>query len=166
MNDKAYELAERALRLLVERSATVGVTESLTGGMLGATLTAVPGSSAAFRGGLVVYATDLKESLAGVPGPLLAAEGPVSAHVAGALAAGARDRLEATYGVGLTGVAGPDAQDGQPVGTVYVAVAGPDSGEVRSVQLPGARAEVRAAAVSVGLELLIEVLLGGAESRR
>ena len=160
MNEASIARAAHVLDLLVARAATVGVAESLTGGMLGATLTAVPGSSAAFRGGLVVYATDLKESLAGVPGPLLAAEGPVSAHVAGALAAGARDRLGATYGVGVTGVAGPDAQDGQPVGTVYVAVAGPDDGEVRSMRLPGDRGDVREGAVGAALDLLIEVVGG------
>jgi nicotinamide-nucleotide amidase len=150
--------AERVHALLLDRGATVAVAESLTGGLLGAALTTTPGSSATFRGGLVVYATDLKESVAGVPGPLLDAEGPVSAHVAAALAAGARDRLAATYGVGVTGVAGPDAQDGHPVGTVYVAVAGPDGGEVRSLDLPGDRAGIRAAAVAAALELLLAVL--------
>ena len=102
-------------RLLAQHGATVAVAESLTGGLLGAALTTTPGSSATFRGGLIVYATDLKETLAGVPGPLLEAEGPVSAHVAAARAAGARDRLGATYGVGVTGVAGPDPQNGQPL---------------------------------------------------
>ena len=73
----------------------------------------------------VVYATDLKETLAGVPGPLLSTAGAVSAETAAALAAGARERLGATYGVGATGVAGPDEQEGQPVGTVHLAVSGP-----------------------------------------
>jgi nicotinamide-nucleotide amidase len=145
-------------RALTDRAETVAVAESLTGGMLGAALTRTPGASATFRGGVIVYATDLKESLAGVPGPLLAAEGAVSAHVAAALAAGARDRLGATYGVGVTGVAGPDAQDGQPVGTVHVGVAGPAAGEVRSVQLTGDRAEIRAGAVEAALSLLADVV--------
>jgi nicotinamide-nucleotide amidase len=143
---------------LLRRAATVAVAESLTGGLLGAALTSTPGSSATFRGGLVVYATDLKETVAGVPGPLLDAEGPVSAHVAAALAAGARDRLGATYGVGVTGVAGPDPQDGNPVGTVFVAVAGPDDGEVRALDLPGDRAGIRSSAVAAALDLLLVVL--------
>ena len=147
-------------RLLLERGETVAVAESLTGGLLGAALTTTPGSSATFRGGLVVYATDLKETLAGVPGPLLEAEGPVSAHVAAALAAGARDRLGATYGVGVTGVAGPDAQNGQPVGTVHLAVAGPAEGEVRSARYEGDRDQIRAATVAAALSLLVEVVGG------
>ena len=147
-------------RLLLERGATVAVAESLTGGLLGAALTSTPGSSATFRGGLVVYATDLKESLAGVPRPLLAAEGPVSAHVAAALAAGARDRLGATFGVGVTGVAGPDPQNGQPVGTVHLAVAGPAEGEVRSLRCDGDREEIRAQTVAAALSLLAEVVGG------
>jgi nicotinamide-nucleotide amidase len=143
---------------LLDRGATVAVAESLTGGLLGAALTSTPGSSSTFRGGLVVYATDLKETIAGVPGPLLDAEGPVSAHVAAALAGGARDRLGATYGVGVTGVAGPDSQDGVPVGTVYVAVAGPGGGDVRTLELPGDRGAVRSAAVAAALDLLLAVL--------
>jgi nicotinamide-nucleotide amidase len=148
-------------RLLLDRGATVAVAESLTGGLLGAALTSTPGSSATFRGALVVYATELKETLAGVPGPLLDAEGPVSAHVAAALAAGARDRLGSTYGVGVTGVAGPDSQDGHPVGTVHVAVAGPAGGEVRTLSLRGDRAGIRSGAVAAALDLLAEVLARG-----
>jgi nicotinamide-nucleotide amidase len=145
-------------QLLARRGATVAVAESLTGGLLGAALTSTPGSSSTFRGGLVVYATDLKETLAGVPGPLLSAEGPVSAHVAAALAAGARDRLGATYGVGVTGVAGPDPQNDQPVGTVHLAVAGPAEGEVRSVRCEGDREQIRAQTVTAALSLLAEVV--------
>jgi nicotinamide-nucleotide amidase len=145
-------------QLLLRRGATVAVAESLTGGLLGAALTSTPGSSSTFRGGLVVYATDLKETLAGVPGPLLAAEGPVSEHVAAALAAGARDRLAATYGVGVTGVAGPDPQNGQPVGTVHLAVAGPAEGEVRSIRCKGDREQIRAQTVTAALSLLAEIL--------
>lgn len=146
-------------KLLAEQSATVAVAESLTGGLLGAALTTTPGASNTFRGGLIVYATDLKAALAGVPMPLLEAEGPVSAHVAGALAAGARDRLFATYGVGVTGVAGPDEQNGQPVGTVHVGIAGPDGGgTVRSMVLTGDRAAVREQAVTAALSLLAETL--------
>src|SRR5262249_37641423 len=110
---------------LLARNATVAVAESLTAGLLAAALTETPGASRTFRGGVVVYATDLKASLAGVPADLLAAHGPVSAPVAEALAVGVRQRLAATYGVALTGVAGPEPQGGQPVGTVYVGVAGP-----------------------------------------
>ena len=87
----------------------------------------MPGASQVIRGGLVVYATDLKSSLAGVDPELLARVGAVDPGVAAQLAVGVRDRLLATYGVGITGVAGPDEQDGRPVGEVHCAVAGPGS---------------------------------------
>lgn len=137
---------------------TVGVAESLTGGLLSAALTCVPGSSATFRGGLVVYATDLKATLAGVARPLLDMQGPVSADVAAALAAGARDRLDADLGIGITGVAGPDAVGQEPAGTVFIAVAGDGVGEVSRVDLIGSRIEIRDAAVTAALALLALVL--------
>lgn len=146
------------LALLVARGATVAVAESLTGGLLTAALTEPAGASAAVRGGLVVYATDLKAQLAGVPAPLLDALGPVSPDVAAALAAGARDRLGATYGLGVTGVAGPDPQGGRPVGTVYLGLAGPDGGTIRRLALAGDRAAVRAGTVDAALSLLAAAL--------
>jgi nicotinamide-nucleotide amidase len=154
----------QVLDALVAAGATVAVAESLTGGLLTAALTEPAGASNAVRGGVVVYATDLKATLAGVPVPLLDAEGPVSPDVAGALAAGARDRLGATYGLGVTGVAGPDSQGGRPVGTVYVGLAGPGGGTVRSLTLSGDRDAVRAAAVDAALaELLSAVRARSAE---
>ena len=147
--------------LLGARSATVAVAESLTGGLLGAALTSLPGSSAGFRGGLLTYATDTKASLAGVPEAQLDADGAVSERTAQALAEGARQRLGATYGVGVTGVAGPDEQEGKPVGTVHVAVAGPDGTRTRTARLPGDRERVRLLAVTLALDLLRRVLQGG-----
>jgi nicotinamide-nucleotide amidase len=147
-------LAGVVLRRLRAAGATVGVAESLTGGLLGAALTALPGSSTAFRGGLLVYATDLKATLAGVPASVLAEHGAVSAQTAVALATGARERLGATYGLGVTGVAGPDSQEGQPVGTVHVAVAGPGGVSHREARLPGTRDRVRLLAVTLALDLL------------
>jgi nicotinamide-nucleotide amidase len=150
--------AEEVLAALVAAGATVGVAESLTGGLLTAALTEPAGASKVVRGGLVVYATELKAVLAGVPVPLLAAEGPVSPDVAAALAAGARDRLGATYGLGVTGVAGPDPQGGRAVGTVFVGLAGPERGAVRELSLSGDRAAIRAGAVAAALELLLTAL--------
>ncbi|CAA9286054.1 MAG: Nicotinamide-nucleotide amidase, partial [uncultured Corynebacteriales bacterium] len=127
-------------------------------GLLAAALTGPAGASAAVRGGLVVYATELKAQLAGVPVPLLAAHGPVGPDVAGALAAGARDRLAATYGLSTTGVAGPDPQGGAAVGTVFVGVAGPAGGQVRRLSLTGDRAAIRAATVRAALALLLTAI--------
>jgi nicotinamide-nucleotide amidase len=147
-------VAAEVVAALRARGATVAVAESLTGGQLAAALTSPAGASAAVRGGLVVYATDLKAALAGVPAPLLDAQGPVSPDVAAALAAGARDRLGATYGLSLTGVAGPDPQGDTPIGTVFAGIAGPGGGEVRRLQLSGDRATIRAASVRGALDLL------------
>ncbi|GAC1442523.1 MAG: competence/damage-inducible protein A [Mycobacteriales bacterium] len=149
--DRLDEVVHRAL---AAAEATVAVAESLTGGLIGGALSRMPGSSATFRGSLVVYATDLKETVAGVPGPLLASVGAVSAQTAAALAAGARDRLGATYGVGATGVAGPSEQEGQPVGTVHLAVSGPNGAVVRSARFPGDRDRVRLLTVNAALDLL------------
>jgi nicotinamide-nucleotide amidase len=156
------------VRVLIERRQTLAVVESLTGGLLAATLVEVPGVSAVFRGGLVVYATDLKESLAGVPPDLLAARGPVDPDVALALAEGGRVRCGADWALATTGVAGPDPQDGKPVGLVFVAVAGPGGADpggagpggaaVRRLTVSGDRAAIRAAAVAAALDLLAERL--------
>ena len=150
------------VRALVERHETVSVAESLTGGLLAATLVEIPGVSAVFRGGLVVYATDLKHSLAGVPRGLLDERGPVDPEVALALAAGVRERCGSDWGVATTGVAGPDPQDGKPVGTVFVAVAGPGGSTVRALSLAGSRAEIRSASVLSALSLLAAELAGPA----
>ena len=111
---------------------TVAAAESLTAGLFTAAVASVPGSSAVLRGGLVVYATDLKATLAGVDPDRLATDGPVSASTAVALALGARSRCGADWGVGLTGVAGPSEQDGHPVGTVFLGIAGPEPNAYRS----------------------------------
>lgn len=142
------------LAALRRRGETVATAESLTAGALAAALTEVPGASATVRGGLVVYATELKHRLAGVDEELLQRHGPVHPDIAGELARGARERCDARWGVGLTGVAGPDAQGGVAAGTVYVAVAGPAVAEVRRLHQPGGRHAVRAAAVRTGVELL------------
>ena len=147
------DLAELHARLQ-RAGATVAVAESLTGGLLSAALTETPGASASMRGGLVVYATDLKATLAGVPTELLAERGAVDPDVAAALATGVRDRLDATFGLAVTGVAGPEPQDGRPFGTVYCAVAAPSDVRVVALQLAGDRAAIRADAVAACLELL------------
>lgn len=139
---------------LVAAGQTVAVAESLTAGLLGAALTEPPGSSAAFRGGVQVYATDLKTALAGVPPGVLDEHGAVSAQTAQVLATGVRARLGADWGLALTGVAGPDPSEGKPPGTVHAGLAGPDGVQVRSVRLPGDRARVRLLAVSTALDLL------------
>jgi nicotinamide-nucleotide amidase len=146
--------AALVIEALTRRGETLAVAESLTGGLLAATIVDVPGASAAFRGGLVVYATDLKSTLAGVPPDLLAERGPVDPDVALALADGARERFAADWGLAATGVAGPTEQGNKPAGTVYVGCAGPDGVSVRALALPGDRTAVRRATVTAALDLL------------
>ncbi len=152
-NDGPTQVLLRLVELIKRRGETLATAESLTGGLLGAALTDVPGVSAIYRGGVIVYATELKAKLAGVPEELLAAVGPVHPDTAAALATGVRERLDATYGLATTGVAGPDPQAGVAAGTVYVAAAGPGSVQVRKLQLSGDRAAIRRRSVQAVLEL-------------
>jgi len=156
--EPARAAAADAVRRLADRGETLATAESLTGGLVAATVVEIPGVSAVYRGGLVVYATDLKHELAGVPEELLAERGPVDPDVALALAEGARRRCAAAWGLATTGVAGPDPQDGKAVGTVFVAVAGPFGATVRELKLDGNRAVIRAATVTGVLRLLADRL--------
>lgn len=142
-------------RALLSRRETVAAAESLTAGLFCARLAEVPGASATLRGGVVVYATDLKAALAGVPADLLAAHGPVSPETAAALAEGVRQRCAATWGVGLTGVAGPDPVDGHGPGRVYLGLSDGARTDVVRLDLPGDRAAVRAAAVEAAVDALL-----------
>ena len=152
------------LATLEGRGQTLAVAESLTGGALAATIVAVPGASAVFRGAVVAYATDLKTALLDVPGELLDSRGPVDPEVAVAMADGVRRRLTATYGVATTGVAGPTAQDGVEPGRVYVAVTSPRDTHVRTLNLSGDRASVRGQAADEALALLARVILAASDT--
>jgi nicotinamide-nucleotide amidase len=144
--------------LLVERGETVATAESLTGGLLCGALVDVPGASQAVRGGIVAYAAEAKVSLLGVDGGLVAVRGTVDAEVAQQMASGVRRRLDATWGVSTTGVAGPDAVDGKPAGTVFIAVSGSSGARVEALHLDGGRSDVRQATVDAGLSLLLATL--------
>jgi len=155
------ETMEHAVaKLLVPRGLTLAVAESLTGGLVSSRLVNVPGASGWFRGGIVSYSTDVKHDLLGVP------EGPVvTAAAAAAMAAGVRRRLNADIGLAVTGVAGPDEQEGQPPGTVFMAVAlGDDEPIVVRVGLPGDRDRVRQFACISLLDLLRRSLERSAEA--
>jgi nicotinamide-nucleotide amidase len=137
------------LDLCRRRGLTLATAESVTGGLVGARLTGIPGASDVFRGAVVSYATDVKQALLGV------GEGPVVSEAAARqMAHGVRERLRADIGLSLTGVAGPDEQDGQPVGTLYVGIVGPGFDEVRHVRIPGQREQMRQFAVITALGLL------------
>lgn len=140
----AAELPEAVGQVLAERGQTVATAESCTGGMVAAALTDVAGSSAYFRGGVVAYANDVKETAVGVDPALLSAHGAVSEVVARALAAGVRARLGTTFGVSATGIAGPGGGTPEkPVGLVWIAGDGPDGAWSRELRIEGDRATIR-----------------------
>jgi nicotinamide-nucleotide amidase len=151
---------EQVAQLLLDRGWTIATAESCTGGLLGGRLTERAGSSAYVEGGLIVYSDAAKVALAGVDPELIARHGAVSAEVAEALADGAREKVRADVGVGITGIAGPGgATADKPVGLVWLSVAGPDGARLtRSVQMPGGRFDVRDRSTTVALHLVRRLL--------
>ena len=152
------EAAPRAIERLRSLGATVATAESLTGGLVCAALVDVPGASDVVAGGVVTYATRLKTDLLGVDAGLVAERGTVDPLVAEQMAERARVVCGATYGVATTGVAGPGPHEGEPAGTVHVAVAGPDGTSSRRLDLDGSRQEVRLGAVAAAVSLLVATL--------
>ena len=152
------QVAGEALALLAAAGVTLATAESLTGGRLAAAVTSVPGASASYVGGFVTYATELKETLLGVPEELVAQFGVVSGECASAMAEGCRVATGASYAVATTGVAGPDLQEGKPVGTVFVGVAGPDGVTAVSMELVGDRHQVQDRACREALAVLCDIL--------
>jgi nicotinamide-nucleotide amidase len=160
-SDEDEELEAVVGRLLRAAGSTVATGESCTGGLVASRLTAIAGSSDYVRGGVVAYSNDAKQALLDVPAALLREHGAVSEPVARALAAGAARRLGATFGIGITGVAGPGGgSEAKPVGTVHIAIAGPEGDLVHRVaRFPGERERVRWQASQLALELLRRELL-------
>jgi nicotinamide-nucleotide amidase len=160
-SDDGSSVDEQVASLLRERGLCIATAESCTGGLLAARLTDMAGSSDYALGGLVVYSNNAKVSLAGVDGALIDRVGAVSVEVAEALARGARERLHADVGVGITGIAGPGGgTDEKPVGTVCFSVSGPDGSLTRRLQLPGGRSDVRDRSTTVAMHMIRRLLLG------
>ena len=155
----AAAAARQVLAALARRTETLATAESLTGGLVGELITDVPGASVSYLGGVVSYATRLKATLAGVSPETLTALGPVAERTAAEMAAGIAARCAATWGLSTTGVAGPDQQDGHPVGQVFVAVHGPGGRSVvRELRLAGDRSQIRRSSAAYALALLAEQL--------
>jgi nicotinamide-nucleotide amidase len=149
--------AAALIRDLTARDLTIASAESLTGGLLAAALVDVPGASLVFNGGVVAYATPLKDTILGVDEDLLAERGAVDADVARQMADRVRrvcavDGRPADLGVATTGVAGPDPQDGRAPGTVFIGVAMGDQVDVIALELSGDRAAIRSAAVGAAID--------------
>lgn len=156
-------IAEDVITALREGGLTIGVAESLTGGDVVSALVTVPGASQVLLGGIVAYATPVKHSVLGVDADLLLAHGAVHPDVAVQMADGARRVLSiggrsADVGVATTGVAGPEPQDGQPVGTVHVAVTMSEARYIRSFFFDGDRPQIRRQATDAALTVLAEML--------
>jgi nicotinamide-nucleotide amidase len=156
-------LSAEIVALLTERRHTIAVAESLTGGLLVAELIRTPGASLVVSGGIVAYNTELKHTLLGVDAEVLAAHGAVHRDVAAQMATGVRVRLAlagepAHIGVSTTGVAGPDSQDGHPVGTVFIGIAIGTEVHTRRLALSGSRNDIRSAVVYESLAALRELL--------
>ncbi|MGI8478370.1 MAG: CinA family nicotinamide mononucleotide deamidase-related protein [Gaiellaceae bacterium] len=158
-SEDGRSVAEIVLDLCRARDLTLGAAESCTGGLVAARLTDVAGSSDVFRGSVVAYANDVKETELGVPGQLLERHGAVSAEVAQAMARGARERLSADVGVAVTGIAGPDGGTAEkPVGLVLLHAVGPDGEKARRIELPGDREMIRGRATAAALHLVRKLL--------
>lgn len=156
-------LAAEVIKKMANRSVTLSTCESLTGGGIGAALTAVPGASAVFTGALVTYARELKSTLAGVDENLIQTEGVVNELTALQMAIGAKKACNSDWAVATTGVAGPTETDGAKVGTVWFAVVGPRIGmsqpqysELREFE--GDREHIRNLAIEHAFEMLLRVL--------
>ena len=136
---------------------TLVTAESCTGGGIGAALTAIPGSSGVYKGGIISYTNWVKENVLGVPGEMLDRYGAVSQQVAQAMAEGARERLKADVAVSVTGLAGPDGDEyGNPVGTVFIGYADAEKSYAKEFYFAGDREAVRSKAISAALELVLE----------
>lgn len=146
---------------LLRASAMIATAESLTGGALGDLLTAAPGASETYLGGVVSYATPVKQKLLGVSDQTVAEHGVISARCAAEMATGVRSLLGSDYAVSTTGVAGPSEQEGKPVGLVYIGVAGRDGVSTTELHLSGERAEVREQAVREAVSAALAMLVGG-----
>jgi len=158
VSDQPADLAAAVLDRLRDRDETVATAESLTGGLVCATLVDAPGASAVVRGAIVAYAADVKAQMLGVDDQQIASSGTVDAEVARQMAEGIRLRLGATWGIATTGNAGPDSSEGKPVGTVFIAVAGPAASSVRELALSGGRNEIRRSTTAAALSLLLATL--------
>jgi nicotinamide-nucleotide amidase len=152
---KGVPLEEVVAELLTTNRSTIATAESCTGGLLAERLTRIPGSSTYFLGGVVSYSNERKTAWTEVPAELIAAKGAVSAEVAIALAEGIRRSVGSTFGVGVTGIAGPGGgSEEKPVGTVYIALAGPAGTKERLVHLPGDREMIRFHASQLALDMV------------
>ena len=151
-------IAATLMATLTVRGDTLATAESITGGLLAGFLTGVPGASAVYLGGVVSYASAVKMDLLQIPDDVIETDGVVSARCAEAMASGLRKLIGTTYALSTTGVAGPESQEGKPVGTVYVGLSGPDGTRSVALDLDGDRAEIRESTCAAAISELLSAL--------
>lgn len=160
----AADLARRVGASLVERGLTLATAESLTGGLIGAVLTSIPGSSAFYLGGVITYATGMKSRISGVDPRVLTTHGVVSEQTVTEMALGIQSIADADWAIAVSGVAGPGGQEGVAPGVVWICVAGPTVGlgvapsQAHRYEFEGDRAAVRDQTVTASLELLLRMM--------
>lgn len=150
--------AKQVHLLLRSGGQTIATAESLTGGQLAVRFTETPGASETYLGGVVTYATELKQAMLDVPDQVVEEHGVVSPECARAMASGIRAHTGASFGLATTGVAGPSEQEGKPVGTVFVGIAGPGLLEAVALELSGDRAAITARTCDEALSALADIL--------
>lgn len=148
---------------LFRRSLMLASAESLTGGRLGDVLSAAPGASDTYLGGVVSYATTVKQKVLGVSEQTVETHGVVSAECAEEMATGVRTLFDADFAVSTTGVAGPTSQEGKPIGLVFIGVAGPDGVRSEQFKFDGGRAEIREKVVKAAIDLTLETVMASSE---
>ncbi|MDR1791169.1 MAG: CinA family protein [Propionibacteriaceae bacterium] len=165
LNQRAAVRARQVVELFTARGLTLVSAESLTGGLIGATLTGIPGASAVYWGGAITYATSMKARVLGVSSETIDHHSVISAQTVSEMALGAQQDTGADFALAVTGVAGPDPQDGHNVGEVWVGVACPRDGVIgkvvtRAYNFDGTRSEIRWKTVVEALQLLLEEVMG------
>lgn len=159
IGDDELSLAERVVSIAREKGVRIATAESLTGGLIGATITEVPGSSDVFLGGIMSYASDVKRDVLGVEESVINDDGVVSELCAKEMAQGARDKLAADIAVSVTGIAGPGgAEPGKPVGTVWMGVSTPNGTHASKLAFSGSRDDIRKQTVDAALNAFIQAL--------
>ena len=158
MKNERYLYAKKAVTLLKEKELTVSFAESCTGGMVAETITTIPGASEVFELGVVTYGSNIKVKLLGIPNELISEKGVVSREVAEAMANGIRRLASSTYGIGITGVAGPGPSDGHPEGEIFISLSGPEGTVTKRLftETINKREYNRQKAVEIAFLLLLE----------
>lgn len=166
MNSPIQKLSETIVKTLMLRGETISTAESITGGLIGGAITAVPGSSEVFIGGVISYSNQMKKDELGITAANIKKVGVVSEAIAVAMALAIKKRTKSTWAISSTGVAGPGPVDGIPAGTVWIGIAGPKSAQGIELSIAGKREIVRLGAVESALGAFERILTSSKSSKQ